>query len=240
MKTPASLLVGLLLLAAAPLSAAPGSAPRWGVNDLTVQVITAWDMQISDSGTTWTNLPNGNRYITNAGGGVFIGAVHVPEGALITTIELEGCDDSIEAGVAAELFREEAGIGTVLASVESGDVPTPGCAHFAVDLATPEIVNNTSRYLVAALNQTADGATSIGAVRVFYRLQVSLPAGPPTFNDVPASDPGFQFIEALAASGVTGGCGGGNYCPDAPLTRRQMAVFLSKALGLDWPQAPSP
>jgi hypothetical protein len=30
----------------------------------------------------------------------------------------------------------------------------------------------------------------------------------------------------------TAGCGGGNYCPDAPLTRGQMAAFLSKALGL--------
>ena len=56
-----------------------------------------------------------------------------------------------------------------------------------------------------------------------------------TFGDVPLSDPAFQYIEALAASGITSGCGGGNYCPDNPLTRRQMAVFLSKALGLHWP-----
>jgi hypothetical protein len=33
-------------------------------------------------------------------------------------------------------------------------------------------------------------------------------------------------------SGITAGCGGGNYCLDAALTRGQMAVFLSKALGL--------
>jgi len=25
-------------------------------------------------------------------------------------------------------------------------------------------------------------------------------------------------------------CGGGDYCPDNPLTRRQMAIFLSKPL----------
>ena len=30
--------------------------------------------------------------------------------------------------------------------------------------------------------------------------------------------------------GVTGGCGGGDYCPDAPVTRAQMAVFLLKTL----------
>ena len=44
-----------------------------------------------------------------------------------------------------------------------------------------------------------------------------------------------EFVEALVASGITAGCGNGNFCPDAPLTRGQMAVFLSKALGLHWP-----
>jgi hypothetical protein len=34
---------------------------------------------------------------------------------------------------------------------------------------------------------------------------------------------------------VTAGRGNGNFCPDQPLTRGQMAVFLSKALGLHWP-----
>lgn len=37
-------------------------------------------------------------------------------------------------------------------------------------------------------------------------LQVSPEPGTPTFNDVPATDPAFQFIEALAASGITVGC----------------------------------
>ncbi len=30
--------------------------------------------------------------------------------------------------------------------------------------------------------------------------------------------------------GITGGCGNGNYCPNNPVTRQQMAVFLLKAL----------
>jgi hypothetical protein len=29
-----------------------------------------------------------------------------------------------------------------------------------------------------------------------------------------------------------GGCGGGNYCPTAPVTREQMGVFLSVTFGL--------
>jgi hypothetical protein len=41
-------------------------------------------------------------------------------------------------------------------------------------------------------------------------------------------------VEAIWASGLTGGCGGGNFCPNNPVTRGQMAVFLAKALGLSW------
>jgi hypothetical protein len=50
------------------------------------------------------------------------------------------------------------------------------------------------------------------------------------FPDVPCA-PGFApWIEALAAEGITGGCGGGNYCPGNPVRRDQMAVFILKAL----------
>jgi predicted outer membrane repeat protein len=46
------------------------------------------------------------------------------------------------------------------------------------------------------------------------------------FNDVPASNGFAKWIEQLAAEGITGGCGNGNYCPNTPVTREQMAVFL--------------
>jgi hypothetical protein len=52
----------------------------------------------------------------------------------------------------------------------------------------------------------------------------------PMFGDVPASSPFCRFIEELARRGVTGGCGGGNYCPNAAVTREQMAVFLLRTL----------
>ena len=52
------------------------------------------------------------------------------------------------------------------------------------------------------------------------------------FGDVPADDPYAPWIEALADFGITSGCGGGNYCPDVPVTRDQMAVFLVKVFGL--------
>ncbi len=53
------------------------------------------------------------------------------------------------------------------------------------------------------------------------------------FLDVPCTGGPFDpWIEALANLGVTGGCGGGNYCPNNPNTRGQMAVFLTKTFDL--------
>jgi len=50
------------------------------------------------------------------------------------------------------------------------------------------------------------------------------------FLDVPCQGSPFDpWIEALANEGISGGCGGGNYCPTVPVRRDQMAVFLLKA-----------
>jgi len=56
----------------------------------------------------------------------------------------------------------------------------------------------------------------------------------PTFTDVPKSNPQYGYIERLFQQGVTGGCSvmGPQYCPNAPVTRGQMAVFLCRAKGL--------
>lgn len=82
-----------------------------------------------------------------------------------------------------------------------------------------------------------DGSIRLRGVRLLFRRRVTPAPSAATFGDVPTDHPFFQFIEALASSGITAGCGGGNYCPDSPLTRGQMAVFLAKALGLHWPAA---
>jgi uncharacterized repeat protein (TIGR03803 family) len=48
------------------------------------------------------------------------------------------------------------------------------------------------------------------------------------FNDVPCPSDFANWIEQLAAEGVTGGCGAAAYCPTLSVTRAQMAVFLLK------------
>jgi hypothetical protein len=54
----------------------------------------------------------------------------------------------------------------------------------------------------------------------------------PVFSDVPAADPFCRWIEELARRGVVAGCGGGQYCPNAPVSRGEMSVFLVQGFGL--------
>ena len=85
------------------------------------------------------------------------------------------------------------------------------------------------------MTESGEGRLALGGVNVVWRRQVSPPPSSPSFADVPLDHPFFQWIEALKASDITAGCSEVNFCPNAPLTRGQMAVFLAKALGLHWP-----
>jgi len=55
-----------------------------------------------------------------------------------------------------------------------------------------------------------------------------------TFDDVPKTSPYWRVIEAVYREGISGGCSRAPmlFCPEAPVTREQMAVFLCRAAGL--------
>jgi hypothetical protein len=72
------------------------------------------------------------------------------------------------------------------------------------------------------------------AVFLLRGIHTSSYAPPPLgsgtgFGDVPAGYWAAAWIKQLAAEGITTGCGGGNYCPEQPVTRAQMAVFLLRS-----------
>jgi|GEM_PF-957188 len=58
-------------------------------------------------------------------------------------------------------------------------------------------------------------------------------------NDPNQPNPFYGFIDQMGALGITSGCGGGNYCPQANVTREQMAAFIIKALGIFNPPPPA-
>ena len=128
------------------------------------------------------------------------------------------------------------GIHFIVDVTSSGD---SGYGVYCTDISPPytysEATEDDGVFLQHYLTTIVTPGNAVGGVKIIWRRQVSPPPATPTFGDVPPSDAAYPFVEALAASGITAGCAGGNYCPDANLTRRQMAVFLAKALGLHWP-----
>jgi hypothetical protein len=163
----------------------------------------------------------------------YYAGLNLPAGAVIDMIGLNSLSDT-DGILGVALWLRNATGGLVL--LASFSAPAHG---WGTDYAGPfdiTIYNHENSELVLEVENAPSPTLEFFAwVEVWWHRTVSAPPGSPTFNDVPISDPAFPFIEALAASGITSGCGGGNFCPDNPLTRRQMAVFLSKALGLHWP-----
>jgi IPT/TIG domain/S-layer homology domain len=109
------------------------------------------------------------------------------------------------------------------------DVPAAHSFHsFVVTL-----VSNGITAGVGGGNYGVDQGTKRQQMAVFLlKAEHGLCYVPPpcasAFPDVPCPSTFADWIEALAAEGITTGCGGGNFCPNNLVTRRQMAVFLLK------------
>lgn len=72
--------------------------------------------------------------------------------------------------------------------------------------------------------------TVVGIVALMLAVPVAVSANH-LFSDVPTSNTYHTTVARLAGAGITGGCGGGKYCPNAAVTRGQMAAFLNRGLG---------
>ena len=87
-------------------------------------------------------------------------------------------------------------------------------------------------------NYCPDSDVTRAEMSVFLlRMEHGVAYAPPAatglvFLDVPASAFAAAWIEQLSMEGITGGCGGGNFCPSSPVTRAQMAIFLIRTLEL--------
>lgn len=194
--------------------------------------INAWGFTTTDSGAGWSITGGHARY--NLGNSIFVAPVYLPSGVLITDVYVDGCDNSSDRQIAVWLYECPDGSAcTAVAQASTGLPETPGCGMFwlPTDLLLDQA---THTYLVQLVVSATMETTQFRSVRLLYHREVSPGPLTATFADVPTDHPFFRFVEALAAAGVTGGCGGGNYCPNNPITRGQMAVFLAAALGLHW------
>jgi hypothetical protein len=180
-----------------------------------------------------------------SGGNVYDAQLHLPSGGLLRQatffIRDDGSDGFLQGSIVRVCQTGFPIIGppmiTVLGSANSDD----GDTVFSVVVSPGVVINNLScAYVVRTVFSQISPATptnfELRKIRAGWQRQVSAAPLTATFpNDTPTTHPYFRFIEALAAAGITGGCAPGSYCPNNPITRGEMAVFLSVALGLHFP-----
>lgn len=215
-------------------------APAYGTATQSVTSIPAIAfLPIVSTGSTWFDAGNYYRRI-GFGSGLFAAPVNLPTGVRPEKFELEACDTAGGAGAVLTARLVACGPTPINGCFIAAEISTPGppdnaCKIYSVDV-NPAVtaVRNNQEVWIADISG-GDGNQAFRGVRIYWRRQVSPAPGVASFSDVPTNHPLFQFVEALKASGITGGCTASTFCPDAPLTRGQMAVFLSAALGLHWP-----
>jgi hypothetical protein len=113
------------------------------------------------------------------------------------------------------------------------DVPetSPFCRYIE-ELANRNVVTGCGPNLYCPTSNVTREQMAIFVLRTLDPALNPPACTTPMFSDVPASSPFCRWIEELARRGVVTGCGGGAYCPTAPVTREQMGVFLSVTFGL--------
>lgn len=208
--------------------------PAWGTDPLSLYTVHAFEFVPIDSTTTY-GFTNWMKFVSG-GYPALVAGVHLPFGALVEAFHVGVCDDDGVADIQIRLWRCPSNPITDACTVAILLMSTSlsGCGYVNADGLAITVDNAAYTYFIEINPIAVSSAQRIDHVDIYYRLQISAPPGVATFADVPISHPFFQHIEALAASGITAGCGGGNYCPNSPITRGQMAVFMAKALGLHW------
>jgi len=239
-----------LLVLAILLRALAAAAQSYGDHDQVLRIPAA-DFQGEDYVEAWIG-PDGYAYggdgvDTRVAAGLFL-----PDGAVITRLCFATRDSNVGppllfyAWIRADKLVPggEEPKSKLLALVDSADHSGYGTSclgDLAITVRDRTYVDDDGildatayRIGVYIADPGTDISLAFASVDVTWRREVSPPPLAPTFADVPSDDGAWPQVEALAASGITAGCGGGAFCPDARLTRRQMAVFLAKALGLHW------
>ena len=135
---------------------------------------------------------------------------------------------------------EDGGSPAVAQTTGLDDVPAGVYYSIPVtDLAEAEVFSGTGCEAGFCPDEAIDRKTmAVWLVRILDGLDPP-PISQSSFHDV---DPGSfhaPFIERLVDLGITTGCGDGStFCPDAEVTRAQMAAFISRAWAL--PDGPTP
>lgn len=137
----------------------------------------------------------------------------------------------LERGMHGGDFSPPAAKGNVFLDVGSTDFAASFIEQLFFDGITSGCGNN--KYCPGAAVTRAQ--MSVFLLRAKHGAGYSPPAATGMFSDVPLNYWAVHWIEQLAREGITGGCGGGKFCPEATVSRDQMAVFLVRTFPMPIP-----
>ena len=134
----------------------------------------------------------------------------------------------VDLSVTEELSVNRDHVWTVHLGESFSDVPVDSWAYIYIEtMLHNEITVGCGIQLFCPDDSVTRSQMAVFLLAAMHGSGFSPPACSGVFSDVPCPG-GFavDWIEEMAAEGITGGCGGGKFCPDDPVTRAQMAVFL--------------
>jgi hypothetical protein len=220
-------------------TAAPESPDAFGTVAASFSSYLGNELQGRDGSYSWGSFDGAGDVYFNAGSDFGEVRLDLPNGAKLEAVRWWGRDTEaakdLELAV-IETCLPDASAGTPVSTILDSQTST-GSSGDQSDQMTFSYTVDTRRcsYRVRVHWYDVLEAIRLYKIRAQWKLQVSPAPGVATFGDVPTSHLYFKAIEALAASGITSGCGAGNFCPDQPVTRGELAKFLANALGLHWP-----
>jgi hypothetical protein len=219
------------------LCAGVGSAQQvFGTKDYTVTKISALSFVPADSGLPYHTSGSLGRYGDANTDTHFYATFDWPSGSTLDYIGLTNLNDGTPGVISVSLLvRAGSGVSPVVT------VTSTPHTTWAIDK-NPTPFNQTvysqddGIFILDVETASSPNLQFFAGVEIWWKRNVGYPPGAPQFSDVPPTHQFYKFVEALAAAGITAGYGDGRFGVNDPVTRGQMAVFISDALGLHWPQ----
>ena len=140
---------------------------------------------------------------------------------------------ALAAGTANDLVvtNTDGTTGTLVKAFVADFLDVPGAQQFysyVTTLVSNGITAGIGGGLYGVNDDTLRQQMAVFILKGKHGLCFTPPPCTGTFGDVPCPSTFANWIEEMAAEGITGGCGGGDFCPQTPVRRDQMAVFLLK------------
>ena len=246
---------GTMTIAGLTFTVTQDAACAFNLSSLSQNFVAAGGMDsvnvITGTGCTWTAVSN-DAFITVTGGSSGSGNGTVSytvaanmgparmgtmtiAGITFTVTQDSGCMFTLSRD--HQSFAGNGGPGSV--NVIATDSACPWTASTTatfihITSGTPGTGNGALQYTVDANPGPTIRSDTITIAGHAYTVYQGI-----DFLDVPSNSTFYTEIGKLAARGVTLGCGNGNYCPNDPVLREQMAAFIMRAKGEFNPPTPA-